>query len=89
MKSILRKFCNSLFKIQGAAAEERARIIDFFSLDLGNPTVILQQEEAKSFFRNNDPRSLYNFFEKGSLLGKEMFFKRYQVKKNTNINLSL
>ena len=61
------------FKIPDAAAEERARIIEFFSLDLGNPTVILQQEEAKSFFRNNDPRSLYSFFEKGSLLGKKIY----------------
>ena len=53
-----------------AATEERAKIVSHFNLDIGNPTVVLQQEEAKSFFRNHDPKSMYQFFEKGSLLSE-------------------
>ena len=64
------KFTEKPVIFSAAATEERAKIVSHLSLDIGNPTVVLQQEEAKSFFRNHDPKSMYQFFEKGSLLGE-------------------
>ena len=29
---------------------------------------VLQQEEAKNFFKENDDKSLYQFFQRGSML---------------------
>ena len=51
-----------------AAREEGRRILDNFRINTDNPIVILQQEEAKELLRVESPTSLYDFFQKATLL---------------------
>ena len=46
----------------------KERILEHFNIELSNPLTILQQEEAKNFFKENDERKLYQFFQRGSML---------------------
>ena len=48
--------------------ENRDRILEHFNIELNNPMTILQQEEAKNFFKENDDRKMYEFFQRGSML---------------------
>ena len=48
--------------------DDKQRILDHYHIELNNPMTILQQEEAKNFFKLQDPSSLYNFYERGSML---------------------
>lgn len=50
------------------AREEGKRILDNFRINTDNPIVILQQEEAKELLKVENPTSLYEFFEKATLL---------------------
>ena len=50
------------------AREEGKRILDCFRINVDNPIVILQQEEAKQLLRVESPVSLYNFFQRSTLL---------------------
>ena len=43
-------------------------ILQHFQIELNNPMTILQQEEAKNFFKENDDKKLYQFFQRGSML---------------------
>ncbi len=52
----------------GEATEEKARILGHFNIELDNPTIILQQEEAKCFFKDMKSTTLYDFFERATLL---------------------
>ena len=69
-----------LFLLPALAKEEKERILEFFNVELANPTSILQQEEAKIFFREFNESQLYDFFVRATLLkpmGKyyEVFFQ--------------
>ena len=50
------------------AREEGRRILECFRINVDNPIVILQQEEAKQLLRVESPGSLYNFFQRSTLL---------------------
>ncbi len=66
-------------EFKGIQREERARILQHFNIELNNPLTILQQEEAKKFFNNQDESSLHSFFMAGCMLTK--------VKEETKHNL--
>ena len=56
-------------KYRGAEAKEECRhILEHFNVELDNPITILQQEEAKVFFKELSEETLYNFFERATLL---------------------
>ena len=66
---------SSFLKIKGSkgyetrnASEYKDRILEHFNIELNNPMTVLQQEEAKNFFKENDDKSLYQFFQRGSML---------------------
>ena len=42
--------------------------MEHFNIELNNPMTILQQEEAKNFFKENDDKKMYQFFQRGSML---------------------
>ena len=46
----------------------KERILEHFNIELNNPMTILQQEEAKNFFKENDDKKMYQFFQRGSML---------------------
>lgn len=48
--------------LSAKASEEKLFICNHFGIQLDNPTTILQQEEAKVFFRDLDDSKLYDFF---------------------------
>ena len=50
------------------ALEEKKHISQRFSIQMDNPTAILQQEEAKVFFTANSPTQWYDFFFRASML---------------------
>ena len=43
-------------------------ILKHFNIELANPLTILQQEEAKNFFKQNDEKSMYKYFQQGTML---------------------
>lgn len=43
-------------------------ILKHFNIELSNPMTILQQEEAKNFFKQNDDVGMYKFFQQGTML---------------------
>ena len=59
---------SSGFVVKSNVKEVRSRILEHFHIELNNPLTILQQEEAKNFFKRNDGKTLYEFFANGSLL---------------------
>ena len=52
-------------------------------VQVGNPTTILQQEEAKVFFADNSPEKRYDFFFKGTMLSVAL--KEYQEAREDHI----
>jgi hypothetical protein len=48
--------------LSAKASEEKLFICNHFGIQLDNPTTILQQEEAKVFFRDLNDSKLYDFF---------------------------
>ena len=65
----------TLLKIKGESGHEarnvqdyKDRILEHFNIELNNPMTVLQQEEAKNFFKENDEKSLYEYFQRGSML---------------------
>ena len=51
-----------------AARMEGKRILEDFKISIGNPLIILQQEEAKEFLTRLSSDSLYTFFQMATLL---------------------
>ena len=66
------------------ATEEKGLIFEHFGIDINNPLILLQQEEAKRFFKENDPTSLYEYFVRGSQLNAVQ-----TTSKSTNAQLDL
>ena len=58
----------TFFHVSEQALEEKKRILDHFNIELDNPISILQQEEAKIFFKDMDENQLYDFFVRATLL---------------------
>lgn len=53
-------------KIWSTKVKDLSKIIDFYSLQLNNPLNYLTQENAKKFLNVTNPKTLYQFFLKGT-----------------------
>ena len=55
---------------RGPEATKEARLIrDHFGISLDNPTTILQQEQAKTFFANHSNEQMFNLIMEGTQIG--------------------
>lgn len=54
------------------ANSERKKILNKFGISLDNPTMILQQEKAKTFFTSNDAHTLYKFIADGTGISQSL-----------------
>lgn len=50
--------------------EDLTKMTDHFQIEVENPMAILTQDTARSFLVSSTPKSMYTFFQKGTMLDK-------------------